>query len=156
MQLQRKSMLSAAKLTVLTLLMLPLLTLQAAGAHVQETSVDKSGILERYAGDTWESFQAMVFTETGLPTDNISADTNERAGYTSPTNIGAYIWSTLTARDLQIIDPSEARARIGQTLDTLQNMERHADSGMYYNWYDPATGDKLTVWPPSGDPVYPF
>ena len=78
MQLQRKSMLSAAKLTVLTLLMLPLLTLQAAGAYVQETSVVKSGTLERYAGDTWESFQAMVFSETGLPTDNINADTNER------------------------------------------------------------------------------
>ena len=27
---------------------------------------------------------------------------------------------------------------------------------MYYNWYDPATGEKLTEWPPTGDPVYPF
>jgi hypothetical protein len=38
----------------------------------------------------------------------------------------------------------------------LETMERHTDSGMYYNWYDPATGAKLTIWPPSGDPVYPF
>ena len=27
---------------------------------------------------------------------------------------------------------------------------------MYYNWYDPATGAKLTTWPDSGDPVDPF
>jgi hypothetical protein len=27
---------------------------------------------------------------------------------------------------------------------------------MFYNWYDPATGAKLTTWPENGNPVYPF
>ena len=33
-------------------------------------------------------------------------------------------------------------------------MERHS-SGQYYNWYDHQTGEKLTVWPPSGEPHEP-
>jgi hypothetical protein len=35
-------------------------------------------------------------------------------------------------------------------------MEHHEPSGMYYNWYDEATGAKLTAWPGSGDPINPF
>jgi hypothetical protein len=111
-------------------------------------------ILQMYAADTWASFVAMTYPN-GLPADNMDAQ-GVLSGYTSPTNIGAYIWSTLTARDLQLINPTEARFRIEQTLLTLVTLERHEDSGMYYNWYDPATGEKLTIWPPSGDPVYPF
>ncbi len=106
------------------------------------------------AEDTWDSFVAMTYP-TGLPADNLHAD-GSRARYTSPTNIGSYIWSTLVARDLRIIKPPEARQRIAQTLDTLATLERHEASGQFYNWYDPANGEKLTTWPPSGDPVYPF
>ena len=73
-----------------------------------------------------------------------------------PTNIGGYLWSTVTARDLGIIGADEARERIATTLDTLETLERNDASGMYYNWYDPATGAKLTTWPDSGDPVHPF
>jgi hypothetical protein len=110
--------------------------------------------LRAIARDTWDSFVAMTYPN-GLPADNLSSE-GVRAQYSSPTNIGSYIWSTLVARDLQIINPSEARRRIGQTLTTLATMERHEASGQYYNWYNPETGEKLTVWPPSGDPVYPF
>jgi hypothetical protein len=67
-----------------------------------------------------------------------------------------YIWSTLAARDLQIIKPREARDRIGKALDTVATLERHTPSGQFYNWYSPSTGEKLTVWPPTGDIVYPF
>ena len=34
-------------------------------------------------------------------------------------------------------------------------MERHGPSGMFYTWYDEATGAKLTAFP-NGDPVDPF
>ena len=27
---------------------------------------------------------------------------------------------------------------------------------MFYNWYDPASGTKLTTWPVDGSPVHPF
>jgi hypothetical protein len=108
-------------------------------------------VLQMYAEDTWQSFVALVYP-SGLPADNLSAD-GDLARYTSPTNIGAYIWSTLAARDLQIIQPREARQRIAQTLDAVAKLERHAESGQFYNWYDPLTGETLHVWPPSGDPV---
>jgi hypothetical protein len=129
-----------------------------AGARAggdEQLSRQQRRVLEQYAADTWQSFVAMVDPNTGLPSDNVSA-TRVRAAYTSPTNIGTYIWSTLAARDLQIIKPKEARDRIGKVLDTLAGLERHAGSGQFYNWYNPATGAKLTVWPVDGGTVYPF
>ena len=114
--------------------------------------------LERYAADTWHSFEAMVWPGTGLPSDNIGGDLSptSRAKYTSPTNIGVYMWATLAARDLKLISRKEAVARIGLTLDSLERMERHEPSGQYYNWYDPETLAKLTVFPTDGGTVYPF
>jgi Putative glucoamylase len=38
----------------------------------------------------------------------------------------------------------------------VARLERHGPSGMFYNWYDPATGAKLTTWPVDGSPVHPF
>jgi hypothetical protein len=98
---------------------------------------------------------AMTYPASGLPDDNLTAG-GERGGYTSPTNIGAYIWSTLAARDLGIIPDVEAESRIQQTLTTLTAMERHEESGQFYNWYDPQTGVKLVTWPGSGDTICQF
>ncbi len=49
--------------------------------------------------------------ETGLVDDNIGGDLDaaSASGYTSPTNIGGYLWSTVTARDLGIIGADDAR-----------------------------------------------
>src|SRR5918994_943221 len=102
--------------------------------------------LRQYATDTWHSFDLMLYPETGLVADNVSAE-GVRARYTSPTNIGTYLWSTIAARDLGLIGSDEAAARIDRTLDTVATLERHTASGQFYNWYDPATGEKLTVWP---------
>ncbi|GAA5025714.1 glucoamylase family protein [Microbacterium fluvii] len=112
--------------------------------------------LERYAEDTWASLDAMTDPDTGLAADNIEGDLTDPGAYTSPTNIGGYLWSTVTARDLGIIDRRDARERLRTTLTTLERLERNEASGMFYNWYDPATGEKLTTWPESGDPVEPF
>lgn len=118
---------------------------------------DRAVLLE-YARDTWASFVAMVDPATGLPADNVDGnlDPATRSGYTSPTNIGSYLWSTVVARDLGIISRHEAKARMAQTLATVATLERHDDSGMFYNWYDEATGAKLYAWPGTGDPVKPF
>ena len=43
-----------------------------------------------------------------------------------------------------------------QTLNTLLRMKHHAPSGMYYNWYDEASGEVITTWPDDGSRVYPF
>ena len=130
------------------------LAVPAATAKDSPTPAQRA-TLERYAADTWNSFLLMTNPATGLPSDNVSA-TGVRAKYTSPTNIAAYIWSTLAARDLRIINPREARERIEVTLTTLARMEKHARSGQYYNWYDPDTGQALTVWPVDGSRVYRF
>lgn len=153
----RKGSKSLALSILLALVALSVALPLPAGARSNDAqqSAQQRRVLEQYARDTWASFVAMTDAHTGLPADNISA-ARALAGYTSPTNIGAYIWSTLVARDLGIIKPKEARARIGQTLATLAHLERHAGSGQFYNWYAPTTGQKLTIWPADGSTVYPF
>ena len=51
-------------------------------------------LLHRWAADTWHSLDAMTVPATGLPADNIpeSLAAGDRSGYTSPTNIGGYMW----------------------------------------------------------------
>ena len=115
-------------------------------------------VLRDYAADTWKSFEAMTVPATGLPADNIAGnlDPTTQSGFTSPTNIGAYLWSTAAARDTGLISQREARSRMRLTIDSIADLERHEDSGMFYNWYDPATGAKLRTFPESGDTIKPF
>jgi hypothetical protein len=134
--------------------------LMAAGLAPAASAVpdpDRATLLE-YAADTWASFEAMVEPTTGLVADNIEGDLDPatRSAYTSPTNIGGYLWSTVVARDLRIIDRQEAYQRMSQTLETVAQLEQHADSGMFYNWYDPVSLEVLRVWPDDGSTVYPF
>jgi hypothetical protein len=115
--------------------------------------------LEAYARATWHSFERLVVQATGLPADSIGSDLAEesRSRYTSPTNIGMYVWATLAARDLGIISEEEASGRMRQTLASLEGLERHRPSGQFYNWYGPATLDKITRWPDRAScPIYPF
>jgi hypothetical protein len=116
------------------------------------------GVLREYAADTWRSFTAMLDERTNLPADNIGGDLDPatRSEYTSPTNIGAYLWSTVVAGELKLIRHEEVTTRLNATLDTLGRLSRHEPSGMYFNWYDPATGDVVLVWPEDGRKVEPF
>ena len=125
--------------------------LAGAAPKDQLTQSDTDTLLS-YAGDTWHSFTAMVDPRTSLPADNIAGNLSaaSRSGYTSPTNIGAYLWSTVSAWKLGIIKQSEASDRINATLDMLGWLPRHKASGMFYNWYDPANGKVVTVWPEDG------
>ncbi|MEU4238447.1 glucoamylase family protein [Actinoplanes sp. NPDC026619] len=111
--------------------------------------------LRGYARDTWRSLVAMT-SAAGLPADNLSGDLSVTSAYTSPTNIGGYLWSAVVARELKIISPREAERRVARTLDTLSSLRHHDKSGMFYNWYDPATGAVLTTWPEDGSAVTPF
>jgi hypothetical protein len=111
--------------------------------------------LERYAEGTWASFVAMTDPATGLPTDQLEAD-GTRSVQTSTTNIGAYMWSAVAAERLGIIDRHELTQRLERTLSTLEQMERHEPDGQFYNWYDHRTGEKLRIWPPTGEPRTPI
>ncbi|WP_020385711.1 glucoamylase family protein [Kribbella catacumbae] len=115
-------------------------------------------LVGRWARDTWRSLVAMTDERTGLPADNIGESVTNpvRSRYTSPTNIGGYLWSTLVARELGIISPQESVRRLTQTLTTMARVDHHEPSGMYFNWYDEATGAVLTVDPDGTKPITPF
>ena len=61
-----------------------------------------SSELRDYAKRTWKSFEAMTDRRSGLPADILEAD-GSRSVQTSTTNIGAYMWSAVAARELGII-----------------------------------------------------
>jgi hypothetical protein len=118
----------------------------------------EEAVLSGYARRTWASFVAMVDPATGLPSDNIGGSLRpaSRSKYTSPTNIAMYFWSTISARHLGLISAADARQRVALTLQTLARLDVHDQSGMFYNWYNPSTGEVLRTWPENGDRVYPF
>ena len=139
---------------------LPVVTglVAATAATTTAAAAGHERVLKKYAAATWKSFEAMTDERTGLPDDNIGGNLRPgtRGGYTSPTNIGAYLWSTTAARDIGLISKGEARDRMAQTLASVARLEKHQPSGMFYNWYDPATREKLRAFPGSGDPIKPF
>ncbi|MRX50785.1 protein ndvB [Paracoccus sp. S-4012] len=95
---------------------------------------------------TWRYFEAFVGPATNhLPPDNFQDDPHPKlAERTSPTNIGFYLLSVLSANDLGWIGRAEALQRIGDTLDTLERLPRQG--GHFYNWYD--TRDLSVLQPP--------
>jgi Putative glucoamylase/RTX calcium-binding nonapeptide repeat (4 copies)/Protein of unknown function (DUF3131) len=129
--------------------------LVAALAAAQPAAASSERTLHRYAEGTWRSFEAMTDARSGLPADILGRD-GSRSVQTSTTNIGAYMWSAVVAERLHIIRRSELVARLRRTVDTLEDLERHGPSGQFYNWYDHRTGEKLEVWPPSGEPRTPI
>jgi hypothetical protein len=137
-----------------------LLTVLAVTAAVclVPTTASADTTLTAYGRDTWRSLTAMVEERTGLPDDNIGGDLEpaSRGGYTSPTNIGAYLWSTVVARDIGLIGDGEAHRRMAAALRTMSRVDRHPASGMFYNWYDPKTGAVLHTLPPDNRAITPF
>jgi Putative glucoamylase/Protein of unknown function (DUF3131) len=109
--------------------------------------------LRQYAARTWASLSAMVDTSSGLPADVLNGD-GSTSVQTSPTDIGAYMWSAVAAERLGLISRGELRRRMAATLTSLERMDRYANTGQYYNWYDHRDGTRLTYWPP--DPSSPF
>ena len=88
---------------------------------------------------TWLYFETFVTVEHNhLPPDNFQeTPTPVVAGRTSPTNIGVYLLSVVSARDFGWISLPETLDRLERTLTTMEKMERHR--GHLYNWYDTRT-----------------
>ena len=116
---------------------------------------DERATLLRYANDTWRSFERLTLP-SGLPADSLSRDGegwSNPLSHTSPTNIAAYLWSTLAAERLHLIGSSEARSRLDRTLATLAGMDR--THGLFFNMLDPRTGAVLKVSPFDSSSVEP-
>jgi len=99
--------------------------------------------LEGVARDTWRFFEQHVGeTSHHLPPDNVqTAPHTLVAQRTSPTNIGLYLLSVVTARAFGWIDAAQMLARCEATLDTLDRLPRHR--GHVLNWIDTQTLQSL-------------
>jgi cyclic beta-1,2-glucan synthetase len=92
--------------------------------------------LRLLARKTWRFFDVFVTAKDNwLPPDNYQEDPRGVVAHrTSPTNIGLYLLSVVSARDLGFITARESLGRLENTLVTLSLMERR--SGHILNWYD--------------------
>ena len=144
-------------LLLVTLVAIGAISLSPAGAAAvaADSRPGANATLHEYASGTWASFVAMTDSRSGLPADSLGVD-GTRSVQTSTTNIAAYMWSAVVAEDLELINRRELVRRLSTTLTTLEHMERHQPSGQFYNWYDARNGAKLTVWPPTGQPITPI
>ncbi|GHC75015.1 GH36-type glycosyl hydrolase domain-containing protein [Limoniibacter endophyticus] len=91
--------------------------------------------LRRIARRTWRYYEDFTTEEHHfLPPDNFQEDPTPQVGArTSPTNIGMYFLSVVSARDFGWIGLEETIRRVDQTLTTIEKMERFR--GHLYNWY---------------------
>lgn len=93
-----------------------------------------------YARDTWRSVAEMA-DGTPLPVDGLRHLPNgtwKPSPKTTPTDIGAYLWSVLAAERLGIIDAGESRRRLGRTLRALERSPRV--HGFLFDDLDPPRG----------------
>ncbi|HEY1602919.1 MAG TPA: glucoamylase family protein, partial [Pirellulales bacterium] len=99
--------------------------------------------LEDLARQTWHFFETFVTREENwLPPDNFQEyPAAVIAHRTSPTNIGLALLSNLTAHDFGFIPAQELAERTGNTLATMQRLERY--QGHFFNWYDTRTLEPL-------------
>lgn len=102
--------------------------------------------LRLIARRTWHYFETFVTPEDShLPPDNFQEQPHPTLAHrTSPTNMGLYLLSAVTACDLGWIGLRQAASRIVATLGTMQALPRV--KGHFYNWYD--TRDGWVLDPP--------
>jgi cyclic beta-1,2-glucan synthetase len=88
--------------------------------------------------ETWRFFETFVTpADNMLPPDNFQETPNPViARRTSPTNIGLYLLSAISAHDLGWIGRVDAAERLRATLATVSRMAKHR--GHLLNWYDTA------------------
>ncbi|MEE9513236.1 MAG: glucoamylase family protein, partial [Anaerolineales bacterium] len=93
-------------------------------------------MLRRIARRTWRYFEDFVCEETSwLPPDNYQVSHQDQlAMRTSPTNIGLWLLSAISAYDFGYLTPDQVIDRLGNTLNTLGRLERY--EGHLLNWYD--------------------
>ena len=107
---------------------------QQAAASV--LSAPQAQELRLIARRTWRYFETFVTAEHNfLPPDNFQETPRPTvATRTSPTNIGLYLLSTVTAHDMGWIGQRAALQRLQNTLQTIQRMPRFR--GHLHNWHD--------------------
>jgi len=95
-----------------------------------------AGDLRLVARRTWRYFETFVTAaDHMLPPDNFQEDPKPvLARRTSPTNMGLYLLSAVSARDFGWTGTTETVERLEATLATMSALQRFR--GHFYNWYD--------------------
>ena len=93
-------------------------------------------VLRAAARRSWRFFETFVGAEDHtLPPDNFQEDPRPVVAHrTSPTNMGLYLLSAASARDLGWIGTLDLADRLRATLAGMEQLERFR--GHFYNWYD--------------------
>ncbi len=84
----------------------------------------------------WRFFEDYVTeNDNFLPPDNVQYTPVYRIAHrTSPTNIGMYLLSCVSAAELEIIDGETAETCISRTINTVEKLKKY--EGNLYNWYN--------------------
>jgi cyclic beta-1,2-glucan synthetase len=111
------------------------------------TSPEDAVALRLVARRTWRFFETFVTAESHfLPPDNFQEEPNPVVAHrTSPTNLGLYLLSIVSARDFGWLGTFAAVDRLQETLESMERLERIR--GHFLNWYDTRTLSPL-------EPVY--
>ena len=100
--------------------------------------------LRRLARRTWAYFEQYAGPDDHwLPADHFQESPRGYiAHYTTPTNIGLFLLSTLSAYDLGYIGLLELAVRVSSTFENIDKLEHYR--GHLLNWYDTATLTSLS------------
>jgi cyclic beta-1,2-glucan synthetase len=104
-----------------------------------EIKEDDIELLRNIGKKTWEYYEQITDEKNNyLPPDNFQEyPYNGVANRTSPTNIGFYLMSVLSSRDLEFISTLEMVDLIDLTIGTIEKLEKW--EGHLYNWYNTET-----------------
>jgi cyclic beta-1,2-glucan synthetase len=111
----------------------------------EQLAPEEREALRDAARRSWRFFETFVTTaDNAMPPDNFQEDPRPVvARRTSPTNVGLYLLSTVSARDFGWLGTLDMADRLEATLGTMDRLERFR--GHFYNWYD--TGDLRPLEP---------
>ena len=106
-----------------------------AAGRLALSAADASA-LRRVARRTWRYFETFVTADDQmLPPDNFQEDPRPVVAHrTSPTNVGLYLLSAVSARDFGWSGTLDFVERVEATFATLDRLEKFR--GHFYNWYD--------------------
>ena len=104
--------------------------------EAQTLTLQGSESLRLISRRTWRFFEKFVSPEShALPPDNFQEIPKAVLAHrTSPTNMGLYLLSIISAHDLGWLGIVEMLERLETTLATMREMELFR--GHFYNWYD--------------------
>jgi cyclic beta-1,2-glucan synthetase len=105
-------------------------------AGPKPVSTADTALYRSVARRTWRFFETFVTEEHHmLPPDNFQETPKPTVAHrTSPTNIGLYLLSSISAREFGWIGMREMVNRLEATVTTMNSLERFR--GHFFNWYD--------------------